>query len=131
MAYTAMLLLVVGLPMLTLSSEIVRMLFVDVHLQAAVDAACAAASQAVDMAHFIATGEVIIDPAVAAGNAQFEFDSTLSNSGINMYSPSLSGLSIVGTTIYCDASATITWMVPGITPINLSSSSAAEALARR
>ena len=131
MAYAAMLMLVVGLPMMTLSAEIVRMLFVDVHLQAAVDAACAAGSQAVDMAHFILTGEVLIDPSAAAGYAQYEFDSTLANAGINQYSPSLSSFSVVNTTVYCGGTATITWMVPGIAPITLSASSAAEARARR
>jgi hypothetical protein len=132
MSYTAMLMAVVGLPMLTLTSEITRMLFVDVHLQAAVDAACAAASQAVDVPYFILTGEVVIDANNAAGNAQREFDATVANAGINQYSPSLSGLSIVDNTkVYCDGTAVMTWMVPGIAPVNLSASSAAEARARR
>ncbi len=132
MAYTAMLMLVVGLPMMTMTSEIVRMLFVDVHIQAAVDAACAAASQAVDLPHFILTGEVLIDGNMAAANAQREFDATVANAGINQYSPSLSGLSIVdGTKVFCDATASMTWMIPGIAPVTLTASSAAEARARR
>jgi len=131
MALTAMLMLVVGLPLLTLSVEIVRMLFVDVHLQAAVDAACAAASQAVDITHFIQTGEVVIDPDLASGYAEYEFNSSVVNAGINYYSPSLSGFSISGTTVFCDGSAVMTWMLPGIASVDLSASSAAEARARR
>ena len=45
MAYTTMLIALVVMPMMIVSIEIVRMMFVNLHLQTAVDAACAAASQ--------------------------------------------------------------------------------------
>jgi len=44
MAYFIMLIILVAMPMSIVSIEIVRMVFVDDHLQSAVDAACAAAS---------------------------------------------------------------------------------------
>jgi len=53
MPYTIMLLILVAMPMLILASEIARMMFVDMHFQTAVDGACVAASQGVDIPHFI------------------------------------------------------------------------------
>jgi len=132
MPYTIMLITLVAMPMLIMTSEIVRMMFVDVHLQAAVDTACAAASQAVDVPHFIATGELVIDPVDASANAQVEFNSTVANAGINQYSPVLSSVSISGDTVVnCQADAVMTWMLPGISSVSLSASSAAEVRARR
>ena len=57
MPYTVMLITAVAMPMSIMSIEIVRMMFVDVHLQSVVDAACGAASQGVDVPHFFLTGE--------------------------------------------------------------------------
>ena len=128
MAYTTMLIALVVMPMMIVSIEIVRMMFVNVHLQSAVDAACAAASQAVDVPHFILTGELIIDPVTAAANANREFYSTVANAGINQYYPALSSVSISNDTIvYCESSAEMTWMLPGISSVALTANSAAEA----
>ena len=69
MAYSTMLIILVASPMSIVSIEIVRMMFVDVHLQSAVDAACAAASQGVNVPYFILTGELKIDPTIAEVNA--------------------------------------------------------------
>lgn len=52
MGYSAMSIVLVAMPMMIMAIEIVRMMFVDVHLQSAVDAACAAASQGVDIPYF-------------------------------------------------------------------------------
>ena len=130
MPYTIMLIVVVAMPTLILSSEIVRMMFVDVHLQTAVDAACAAASQSVDMPHFIATGEVVIDVFSASANAQREFDSTVQNAGINQYNPGLGAISLLTpSSVYCTGNAVMTWMLPGISTVTLTAESAAEARA--
>ena len=75
MAYTIIVLTFVAMPMLIISSEIVRMMFVEMHLQAAVDGACTAALQSVDIPHFISTGELIIDADTAPGPPR-EFENT-------------------------------------------------------
>ncbi len=104
------------------------MMFVNVHLQLAVDAARAAASQGVDVPYFILTGELRIDPTTAAANAQREFDSTVANAGINQYSPTLSSVYISGeTTMHCGSNAVMIWMLPGISSVTLTANSAAEA----
>jgi len=132
MPLNIMLIALVAMPMLILSSEIVRAMYVNVHIQTAVDAACTAAVQAVDVPHFVATGELIIDSGIAASYAQREFDATVARSNIENYSPVLTGLSIISNTIAeCHASAQIIWTLPGIAPLTMSVMSAAEAEARR
>lgn len=132
MPFNVMLITMVAMPMLILSSEIVRALYVNVHIQTAVDAACTAAVQAVDVAHFVGTGELRIDAAEASAFAQREFDGTVARSGIESYSPSLDSLSINNNTIVeCRASAELVWSLPGIAPLAMNVYSAAEAEARR
>jgi hypothetical protein len=132
MVYTTMLIALAVMPMMIISIEIVRMMFVNVHLQSVVDAACAAASQAVDVPHFILTGELIIDPIEAAANAQAEFNNTVATSDTNKYSPTLGSLSIPdGTVDYCQSSAVMIWMLPGIAPVVLTAETVAETRARR
>jgi hypothetical protein len=132
MPYTVALITFVAMPMLILSSEIVRALYVNVHVQTAVDAACSAAVQAVDVAHFIDTGELIIVDSNAVAYAQREFDSTVAQSAIEKYSPSLTGVSVINNTLVeCHASAQMIWTLPGVAPLTLNVGSVAEAEARR
>ncbi len=128
MAYMVILLLTVGLPMLILSVEIVRAMFVEVQLQAAVDAACDAAVQAVDVPGFINTGVLQIQEGVAASYAAREFSSTVINHNLNHYSPALTGLSFLTVTrVQCSGSASMIWFIPGIPSMTLSAVSVAEA----
>ena len=132
MAFNAVIIVMVAMPMMILSSEIVRALYVNVHIQTAVDAACTAAVQAVDVPHFVATGELVIDSDEAGSYAQREFNATVTNSNIQKYSPVLSGVSIINNTVAeCRATATMTWMLPGVPALTINVISAAEALARR
>jgi hypothetical protein len=132
LALNVMLIVLVGMPMLILSTEIVRSLYVNVHIQTAVDAACTAAVQAVDVPHFVATGELLIDSAQASSFAQREFDATVARSNIEAYSPSLNSISIISNTVVeCYASAQIVWTMPGLAPLTMNVMSAAEAEARR
>jgi hypothetical protein len=132
MALNTVVIAMVAMPMLIMSSEIVRALYVNVHIQTAVDAACSAAVQAVDVPHFVATGELVIDSNEASSFAQREFNATVTNSNIQKYSPVLSGVGIVNNTIaQCRASATMIWMLPGVPSLTMNVTSAAEALARR
>ncbi len=132
MALNTMLIALVGMPMLILSSEIVRALYVNVHIQTAVDAACTSAVQAVDVPHFVATGELVIDSDQAAAFAQRDFNATVARSNIETYLPSLNSVSIVNNTVVeCSASAQIIWIMPGLAPATINVMSVAEAEARR
>ena len=132
MPYTVMLITLVAMPMLVLASDIVRSLYVNVHIQTAVDAACTSAVQAVDVAHFIDTGELQINSSNAASYAQREFDATVAQSDIEKYSPVLTAVNVVDNTVVeCHASAQMVWTLPGVAPLTFSVFSAAEAEARR
>ena len=119
LAYTAILIGTIAIPMLILSVEIGRALYVEVQLQAAVDAACEAAAQAVDVPFFINNGVLQIEPGTAAANAQREFDATVIYHGISSYNPSLGISLLTATLVQCSSSATMTWLLPGIPALAL------------
>ena len=132
MPYTVMLITLVAMPMLILSSEIVRAMYVGVHIQTAVDGACTAAVQAVDVPYFITNGVVRIDGSTAMAYAIREFNSTVAQSNIEKYSPTLTAVNIVDDHIVeCHASAEMIWTLPGVAPLTFNVFSAAEAEARR
>ncbi|MDK2981782.1 MAG: hypothetical protein PWQ55_2129 [Chloroflexota bacterium] len=132
MPYSVMLITLVAMPMLILSSEIVRALYVGVHIQTAVDGACSAAVQAVDVSYFIDNGVVRIDSTNAVAYAVREFNSTVAQSDIENYSPALTAVNIVDDHIVeCHASAQMIWTLPGVAPLAFNVSSVAEAEARR
>lgn len=128
MAYMVMLLTLVALPMLILSVEITRAMYVEVQLQAAVDAACDAAIQAVDVPFFIHNGVLQLDQGAAASYAAREFNATVMRHNINNYSPALSSLSFTSAdSVQCSGTATMGWFLPGIPSLTLSAASVAQA----
>ncbi len=131
MPYSVMLIALVAMPLLILSAEITRSLYVGVHIQTAVDSACTAAIQAVDVPYFIENGVVRIDSSEAAGYAQREFNATVARSSIENYNPTLTSLIIVDNVVECHASAQMVWSMPGVAPLTFNVTSAAEAEARR
>jgi hypothetical protein len=128
MAYVTILIGTISIPMLILSVEIVRAMYVEVQLQAAVDAACEAAIQAVDVSFFIHNGVLQIDLGAASTYAQREFNATVINHNIINYNPSLSGISLLTPTlVQCSSSATIQWLLPGIPALTLHANSLSQA----
>jgi hypothetical protein len=126
-----MLITLVAMPMLILSSEITRALYVNIHIQTAVDSACTAAVQAVDVPYFIDYGVIKISRSTAVSYAQRDFNATVARSNIESYSPSLTSISIHDNVVECNASAQMIWSLPGIAPLTFNVYSAAEAEARR
>ena len=127
LAYTAILIGTVAIPMLILSVEIGRALYVGVHLQAAVDAACEAAAQAVDVPFFINNGVLQIEPGTAAANAQREFDATVIYHNIISYNPSLGISLLTSTLVQCSSSATMQWLLPFIPALTLHANALSQA----
>ena len=120
MAYVVLFIGLVGLPLMLLSVEVVRAMYVESLVQTAVDAACEASVQAVDVLLFIQTGELIIVPSDANALAQSEFASNVTNYSIANYSPSLAPLTFVTpTVVQCNASAMMEWLLPGIPGLTL------------
>ncbi len=106
MPFYAIVLSTVALPLLILSVDVTRYFYMRTHLQAAADAACEAAAQALDLPYFRSTGEGRINLSQASGMASREFGSSTIEQGITKYAPRLTGLSFVSPrAVRCRAAA--------------------------
>jgi len=112
LAWFAVVLLILGLPLASLSIDITRLMYVRGHLQTATDAACQAAADALDVPAFRDQGVRRINAGLARGQANRVFNATLSDAGKIRFSASLSvGLS--GPTVAnCSASASLEPLIP-------------------
>jgi uncharacterized membrane protein len=116
MALYAVLLAVVGIPLMSLSIDITRLMYARTHLQAAVDAACEAGAQALDVPTFLQTGLRQIDYGVAVGNASREFYSTVSSTSLMREGAHLTGVWLVSpTSLECTGVVQVSPMVPLLT----------------
>jgi hypothetical protein len=114
MAWWAVFLGVVGVPLAALTIDGTRALYVRTHLQTATDAACEAAAQALDVPFFMATGRARIQLSTARGWAGREFSSSVIDQGIVLYSPALTSMTLLTPTIVrCTASAALDPLVQG------------------
>ncbi|GAP06144.1 putative Flp pilus-assembly TadE/G-like [Anaerolinea thermolimosa] len=117
MAWFAAFLAFVAVPLAALTIDVVRAFYVYTHLQAATDAACEAAAQALDVSTFIRTGARQIDLGLGASYAGREFAGAVVDQGVVAYSPSLSGLRLLSPTVAeCRATASLTLFVPAASP---------------
>lgn len=114
-AYYAILLAAVMLPLMALSLDITRLLYVRTHLQTAADAACEAAAQAVPGAAFNASGTAAPEASLAQAQASREFNATVADQGLVKYKPTLTHIQIKGDTVEIQASAGVTPLIP-VTP---------------
>ena len=128
MGYVTILIATIAIPMMVLSVEIVRAMNVQINLGSAVDAACEAASNAVDVPFFINNGVLQIVQGTASTYAQREFDASVINHSIQNYSPALGGLTYPSAAVVqCSASATMQWLLPGIPALSLHANAIAQA----
>lgn len=115
MAWFAMLILLVGVPLASLSIDITRLMYVRTHLQAASDAACQAAADALDVRAFRDSGTARIEPGLARSQASQVFSATVADAGRVQFSPSLSLSLLSPLVVRCSATASVVPMIP-ITP---------------
>jgi hypothetical protein len=119
--------MVMIIPLISLAIDMPRALYVRSHLQAATDAACEAAAMAVDVPVFRETGVAKIDYDKARSWAAREFTSTVADSGIWGYGPSLSSVVLETPLIAaCTASASVDPLVPVSPAMNISVRSTSE-----
>ena len=108
MVLMAILMLLVFIPLLAIAMNIPKAIYVRVQLQAATDAACEAAAQAIDWDTFQNSGVAQIDLGLGRGWAQREFVKTVINSGMVGYSPGLTSVTRISPLIAeCHASASV------------------------
>jgi len=107
MAWWAVILATVFVPLLALSIDITRLLYVRTRLQTALDAACEAAANTADIRAFRESGVRRIDPGPAGANALYAFHNTAAEAGIVRFRPALTRLQIAGDTASCGAEAEV------------------------
>lgn len=115
MAYYTIILATVLLPLMSLTIDITRLMYVRTHLQTAADGACAAAAQAVFGPSFNLTGRAVPDARMADTYARREFEATVADQGIIEYAPRLDRVLVNGTFVELEASASVTPLMP-VTP---------------
>jgi|WetSurMetagenome_2_1015567.scaffolds.fasta_scaffold44105_3 hypothetical protein len=115
-AFFAVALVFIGLPLASLTIDVVRGMYVRTHLQIATDAACQAAADALDTVTFQASGLRQINHSRGRSQAIQVFNATLGDAGKVGFTPSLSVGFPSATRAYCQASASIYRLIP-LTPM--------------
>lgn len=114
-AFIAVALTFIGLPLASLTVDVVRGMYVRTHLQTAADAACQAAANALDVPAFQQTGTRRIKHFLGRQQAANVFYGTLSDASSVGYTPSLAVGYPGPTTAHCQATASIGRLIP-LTP---------------
>ena len=111
-AWFAALMIFVGVPLASLSIDVTRMMYVRGHLQTASDAACQAAVDALDVPHFIMTGEARINAGQGRSWARQVFAATLIDDSKVGYGYGI-GIDFPGPKFaHCTATATVDNIIP-------------------
>lgn len=118
-AWTAVLILLVGIPLMSLSIDITRLMYVRGHLHTATDAACQAAADALDVPLFRNTGARRIQPGLARSQAGVVFQSALRDADMVGYSPTISVGFPNQTTARCQGTASVGRLIPMTPEMNV------------
>jgi hypothetical protein len=114
-AFIAVALVFIGMPLASLTVDVVRGMYVRTHLQVASDAACQAAADALDVPVFRETGVRQINASLARSQASSVFYATLPDASKVGFSPSLAIGFQSSTVVHCLAAASIAHLIP-LTP---------------
>jgi len=119
MAWFAVVFAFIFVPLLALSADLPRMLWVRNHLQTAADAAAeGGANLGVDVPRFRESGEVRYIPAVVHGYVRSTFAEVVADAGLLGYQPTITRIHIdeANDTVWVEAEATADVFIPAITP---------------
>ncbi len=114
-AFIAVAIVFIGLPLASLTVDVVRGMYVRTHLQVATDAACQAAADALDTAAFQSTGVRRINPSRGRSQAASVFNATLGDAARVGFTPSLAIGFPSATRANCQATASVDRLIP-LTP---------------
>ena len=117
-AFISVALLFIGMPLASLTVDVVRGMYVRTHLQVAADAACQAAADALDVPVFRGTGVRQINHSLARYQASSVFYGTLPDASKVGFSPSLSIDFPSSTSARCLATASVARLMPLTPPMN-------------
>lgn len=130
-SWTAILMTFVAVPLMSLSIDIVRMMYVRGHLHTATDAACQAAVDALDVRRFIETGEARIEWGRARSQALDVFRATLTDAQTVLYVESLA-VDFPGPRLaHCTSTAQVDHIIPMTPKMNIVVETTSEMRARR
>jgi hypothetical protein len=116
MAWMAIIMVFLMVPLMGITIDITRAMYVRGHLQAASDAACQAAADAMMVPLFMETGEQRIDEGLMYGRAAQVFNATLKDSGKVRFMPALSLRLLTPTSVECTATASVDRLLPSVVP---------------
>jgi len=119
MGFYAVFIATVGMPLLVLSVDLVRLLAVRTRLQTAADAACQSAVAAVNAPFFQGSGGVALTPSQAVANARREFYATAQDAGLVGYHPTVQVGFLGPDLAVCQAEAQLDTLVPGAPPLRV------------
>ncbi len=125
-AFIAVAMVFLGLPLSSLTVDVVRGMYVRTHLQAATDAACQAAADALDSATFQSTGVRQIDVSRGRAQAASVFQAALEDTATIGFTPSLAVGFPGATRATCEATATITRLIPLTPPMTATAATTSE-----
>ena len=131
MAWMAIVMVFLMVPLMGITIDITRAMYVRGHLQAASDAGCQAAADAMMVPLFMETGEQKIDAGLMVGRAGQVFNATLRDSGQVRFAPTLALRLLTPTSVECTATASVARLLPSVVPeINIRVSTVSEMRAR-
>jgi Flp pilus assembly protein TadG len=116
MAWMAIIMAFLMVPLMGLTMDVTRAMYVRTHLQAATDAGCQAAADSMHVTLFQNTGMRQINASLMYGRAAQVFNATLTDSGKVRFSPALGLRLLTATSVECTATASVERLIPVIVP---------------
>jgi hypothetical protein len=131
MAWMAIVMVFLMVPLMGITMDVTRAMYVRTHLQAASDAGCQAAADSMKVPLFLDTGVQEINSALMYGRASQVFNATLRDANKVRFAPALSLRLLTPTSVECTANASVDRLIPSVVPeINLRVQTVSEMRAR-
>jgi len=131
MAWMAIVMVFLMVPLMGITMDVTRAMYVRTHLQAANDAGCQAAADSMRVPLFLDTGVQEINASLMYGRAGQIFNVTLQDSNKVRFIPALSLRLLTPTSVECTATASVDRLIPSVVPeINLRVMTVSEMRAR-
>jgi hypothetical protein len=131
MAWMAIVMVFLMVPLMGITMDVTRAMYVRTHLQAASDAGCQAAADSMKVPLFQDTGVQEINSVLMYGRASQVFNATLLDANKVRFAPSLSLHLLTPTSVECTATASVERLIPSVVPeINLRVQTVSEMRAR-
>jgi Flp pilus assembly protein TadG len=131
MAWMAIVMLFLMVPMMGLTMDVTRAMYVRTHLQAASDAGCQAAADSMQVTLFQNTGERRINGQLMVARANQVFFMTLQDATRVKFAPAVSLRLLTPTSVECTATASVERLIPSVVPeLNIRVTTVSEMRAR-